>query len=300
MHVRLFSDLAPFHNIASDFLTAGEPVTSLMLGVSTGAVQRAHVPHSTPHTAAHHASEASAPLGGVVFDREDGGEVIGALLRTGPFAALLSPMPADAAALLAKTCAAERACLPGVQGPEPSANAFARAWCEDLRAGARTDLTLLLHALRDLKAPSRPAPGEARHPTSDDRTFLVQWANDFLCEVHMPADGSDRWTDTLMAEDRLRIWYVDDEPVAMAGCTGRSGDTARIGAVYTPPAHRGRGYASHVTHALSAELLADGIARIVLYTDADNPTSNGIYRALGFEPVAREVRVQFTDLPPAQ
>jgi len=281
MHARLFSDITSFHAVACEFLGAGEPVTSLMLGVSAGAAQRTLDPTDT------------APLGGVVTEGEHQ-EVIGAMLRTGPFAALLSPMSAEAAALLAKACVDARAHLPGVQGPASSADAFARVWCEEAGATAEKDLTLQLHTLSTLKAPARSATGHARQPGSEDRTFLAKWANDFLAEVHMPAEGSDRWTDTLLAEDRLRLWCVDGEPVSMAGCTGRSGGTARIGAVYTPPAHRGHGFASHVTHALSADLLAGGASRIILYTDADNPTSNGIYRALGYEPVAREVRVQFT------
>ena len=59
---------------------------------------------------------------------------------------------------------------------------------------------------------------------------------------------------------------------------------ARVGPVYTPPEHRGRGYASAAVAGVSERLLEQGV-RVCLFTDQANPTSNRIYTALGFEPV---------------
>jgi len=57
---------------------------------------------------------------------------------------------------------------------------------------------------------------------------------------------------------------------------------ARI--VCTPPCQRGRGWASNTVAEVSRELQAQG-ARVCLFTDQANPTSNKIYTALGFRPV---------------
>ena len=57
---------------------------------------------------------------------------------------------------------------------------------------------------------------------------------------------------------------------------------ARVGPVYTPPEHRRHGFGGAVTGALS-QLLLDRGARVMLYADAANPTSNSVYRALGYE-----------------
>jgi predicted GNAT family acetyltransferase len=65
---------------------------------------------------------------------------------------------------------------------------------------------------------------------------------------------------------------------------------ARIGPVYTPPHERGRGYGTAITHAL-AEALSRECAIVMLYTDAANAISNGIYEQLGFTVVADWVEV---------
>jgi predicted GNAT family acetyltransferase len=55
--------------------------------------------------------------------------------------------------------------------------------------------------------------------------------------------------------------------------------------VWTPPEHRRRGYAAAVTTAATRAILDAG-ALPVLYTDLANPTSNGVYRRLGYRMVA--------------
>ena len=59
---------------------------------------------------------------------------------------------------------------------------------------------------------------------------------------------------------------------------------ARVGPVYTPGAQRGHGYASVLTAHVS-RLLRDSGARVCLFTDQANPTSNKIYAAIGYVPV---------------
>jgi predicted GNAT family acetyltransferase len=67
---------------------------------------------------------------------------------------------------------------------------------------------------------------------------------------------------------------------------------SRIGPVYTPPEHRRHGYGSAVTARAAFDIL-DQSAVAVLYTDLGNPTSNKIYRDLGFRPVADRLSVSF-------
>jgi len=71
-----------------------------------------------------------------------------------------------------------------------------------------------------------------------------------------------------------------------------SGVVTRIGPVFTPAENRGRGYGSAVTAALSQELLARH-SRVMLYADADNPTSNDIYQRIGFRVIDDVVQFDF-------
>jgi uncharacterized protein len=72
--------------------------------------------------------------------------------------------------------------------------------------------------------------------------------------------------------------------VAMACNVGTTERVARVGYVYTPPALRGRGYASACTAALTQRLIEEG-RTCFLFTDLANPTSNKIYQAIGYHPV---------------
>lgn len=66
----------------------------------------------------------------------------------------------------------------------------------------------------------------------------------------------------------------------------------RISGVYTPAGQRKRGYAEACVHALSKRLCESGF-RCILYTDLGNPTSNSIYRRIGFRAVAETLRYRF-------
>ena len=78
----------------------------------------------------------------------------------------------------------------------------------------------------------------------------------------------------------------------MASHTQAIEGTTRVRAVYTPPELRRHGYAGACVGAMSAELVARGL-RCILYADLANPTSNSIYRKLGYEAVAELLRYRF-------
>jgi predicted GNAT family acetyltransferase len=82
----------------------------------------------------------------------------------------------------------------------------------------------------------------------------------------------------------LYLWD-DGGPVSMTMAAAVTPHGSRIGAVYTPPELRGRGYASALVAAVSQAQLDTGRAFCFLFTDLANPTSNKIYRHLGYEAV---------------
>jgi predicted GNAT family acetyltransferase len=68
---------------------------------------------------------------------------------------------------------------------------------------------------------------------------------------------------------------------------------SRIGPVYTPPEHRGRGYAAAVTAAAARWALGSGARHVLLYTDLANPTTNRLYPRLGFRPRYDALELRF-------
>ncbi|HEU4675646.1 MAG TPA: GNAT family N-acetyltransferase [Motilibacteraceae bacterium] len=98
-----------------------------------------------------------------------------------------------------------------------------------------------------------------------------------------------------VADGSLWLWEVDGRPVSMAGhaplVLTPSGTVGRIGPVYTPPEDRRLGYAGAMTSAVTEQLL-QRCDTVMLFTDAANPTSNGVYARLGFDVVAEVVEVR--------
>jgi predicted GNAT family acetyltransferase len=129
------------------------------------------------------------------------------------------------------------------------------------------------------------AAGTFRAATEADQPTVARWVAAFVEEAGLddPSDPDD------VARERIRegslfVWE-DARPVSMAAWAGRTGRTVRINYVYTPPEHRGRGYASACVASLTQQLLDEGFAQCCLYTDLANPTSNKIYQAIGYRPV---------------
>jgi GNAT superfamily N-acetyltransferase len=149
-------------------------------------------------------------------------------------------------------------------------------------------------------AVDRPAgvPGSARlagPADAADLDLLVSWRTPYLQDVFgriPPHPDLRQWGEQLLAAG-VYLWVdAEGEPVAQAAVRRPSSGVVRIGPVYTPPGHRGRGYASAVTAAATADVLARGCIP-VLFTDLANPTSNRIYRRIGFRPVADRRAVWF-------
>jgi len=63
--------------------------------------------------------------------------------------------------------------------------------------------------------------------------------------------------------------------------------------VYTPPAYRGRGYATALVAAMSRELLTRGKRKLFLTTDVANPTSNAIYSRIGYRAENDDLHLDF-------
>ncbi len=71
-------------------------------------------------------------------------------------------------------------------------------------------------------------------------------------------------------------------PIAL-GRLGIAQGWAGLGAVWTDPAYRGRGLASHLTAQLAAQVRGDGVHLMHLQVEHDNATAIRLYRRLGFE-----------------
>ncbi|MFB6955303.1 GNAT family N-acetyltransferase [Streptomyces niveus] len=108
-----------------------------------------------------------------------------------------------------------------------------------------------------------------------------------------PGADHTRATAERVSTGRIWLWDVAGAPVAMASVSPVVAGQARVAPVYTPPRLRGRGYGGAVTAAVSRATLDAGAEQVLLYTDLANPTSNALYRRLGYRPLTDSQTLTF-------
>jgi RimJ/RimL family protein N-acetyltransferase len=223
-----------------------------------------------------------------VFGRlERGGEVEATFYRfpsRGMNVTSLTPEQADS--LAARLTAMDRA-LPSITADEETIAVFTEAWQKRTGATAASRVRLHLYRLGTLTPPDPHPEGRGRLVGEKDQEHLMQWCREFAADVEEDVTiDAATWANTRFAEKRYTYWEVPDgTPVSMAGVNPMVAGMVRVDPVYTPAPLRGRGYAGAVTVEVSRAALAAGAKEIVLYTNAANPTSNALYRRLGYVPV---------------
>jgi GNAT superfamily N-acetyltransferase len=227
------------------------------------------------------------------FWQPPGTPVGGAFMHTPPYPAALTAMPAAAAAALGDTLAARQRAVPGANGNPDAVEAFAVAWTERTGATATVHRRMRLHRLDTFVPPDQMPPGEAVVAGREHRDLVVAWYEAFAVEIDEPPGDVRPPVDDRLAYGGVTLWLVDGEPVSLAGRTRTVAGMARVAPVYTPPAHRGRGYGAAATAAVTRAALDAGVEELLLYTDLANPTSNRLYARLGYKPVEDSVSLSF-------
>ena len=231
---------------------------------------------------------------------EDAGTVVGAALQTPPHNLVLAQPAAEGANdLLADAIGSAGIQLPGVVGGLPEAEDFATAWCARTGDTARRVMGQGIYSLIEV-LPVLAAAGTPRTATPDDLELVAGWIQDFQDEVVPDALRSDpterrRRLGTMLASDEegIWLWEAEGQVVSLSGFGGPTPNGIRIGPVYTPPGLRGRGYATTLVADLSRRQLASGQRFCFLHTDLANPTSNAIYRRIGYQRVCDSVVLAF-------
>jgi|SRR4051794_21840632 len=283
MELRFYDDPAEFLHVAGGQFAEQPVLSTVMAGVASKIRDQRDAGMPWPD---------EVPCWFATF--VDDGRVIATAMRTAPFGeypAYLMPMSDDAAVLLARTLLGRDEPVLGANGALPAVQVF----CEEMAHGtgkrARIGQHTRLFELGELKEP--PAvPGRLRTATLDEVEVVTGWYDAFMVDADEQAGrapGASPHEAPTPDEMRRRIdsgrifvWEVDGVPVHVTAATPPAYGVSRIGPVYTPAEHRGRGFASRAVYEVSA-FLRDRGERACLFTDQANPTSNKIYEALGYE-----------------
>jgi predicted GNAT family acetyltransferase len=214
-------------------------------------------------------------------------EVTGAVLMTPPFGLLLAQLPAGSEQELVQQLRRRGSPVPDVHGTVESAHRFSACWTDGTELAIEPVFQQRLFRLHQLMPPEPPPAGSARLAGRDDLDLVMAWMQAFRDEAEPRAASPTREMQQRRIDLCLYWLWLDPtgEPVSMAGRNVTIAGVSRVGPVYTPPEHRRHGYAAGVTAACSRHALDTGTEQVILFTDLSNPTSNGVYRRLGYQPL---------------
>ena len=236
--------------------------------------------------------------------RDPDGAIAGLAMRTArtpPHPMFVLPMADEAALALAGAIHDRGEEVGGVNGSLPTVEVLAAELAR--RQGGRVEVAqhTRLFELGELLPPTG-VPGTLREATLDDFELAKAWVDRFMYDADMQAgrDPEAHGREEIAPDDLVRkieqgvYWFWLDEAgerVHLTGANPPAFGVARIGPVYTPPEQRRKGYAGAAVSQVS-QLFLDAGARVCLYTDQANPTSNGIYQAIGYRPVVDQANLR--------
>ncbi len=181
--------------------------------------------------------------------------------------------------------------LPKFAGPKGTVAALAEALRIQTRLRYGITNAMRIHQLSQVQ-PLPAVAGQLRAAEEGDRPLLQAWCEAFERESFGELrDDPIRWADRRLAQKDIYLWEAPSNdatttlPVSMVGGSSFDDHGGGIGPVYTPPNQRRQGYGSAAVATLSQQLLDQGCSICYLFTELSNPTSNHIYKTIGYQPV---------------
>ena len=269
MQLRRFNNIKEFWHQAQDYLLEHEAEHNLLLGIS--------------HTLLHYPERYPDPP--YLAIAETNGKILAAAIRTPPYKLLLSKaQDLSALTLIAQDLQDYPQQVDGVSGLVLEVETFLQAWQTLTGQSYRRIVEMRIHQLTKVE-PVATVNGNLRLATESDRPLLLEWFTNFAAEVgEVVSQDAEQAVNSGLKRQSIHLW-IDGIPVSWASGSQSLPAAGRIGPVYTPPEYRGKGYATACVAALSQKLLDRGCDRCFLFTDISNPTSNHIYRKIGYHPI---------------
>ena len=189
--------------------------------------------------------------------------------------------------------------IPGVLTEKELAKRFSQAYTSKKGLTYEVAMDQRIYELTEVN-PEIPQFGTLRLVEEKDMPFFPFWLEDFFSTAKKGYNSTT--LNSPQNEEHYHYWisrkdiYIlenDGHPVSMAGFSREMQTVVGVGRVYTPPYYRGKGYASSCVAQLSQLALDKGFTKCVLYTDLANPTSNSIYRKIGYNPICDSLMLKF-------
>ena len=175
------------------------------------------------------------------------------------------------------------------------ANRFAEKWDTKTGQGHQLLMDQGLYRLDQVDETLVESSGTWRLANDGDCSLIGKWYNLFEQGAGLPMTPEEnvkKRVEKFVKEREVFLWIDKGKVVSMMKKARPTKRGVTVSLVFTPQEERRNGYARTMVAACSKELLKD-YKFCVLYTDMMNPTSNKIYKEIGYEKVADSVQLGF-------
>ncbi|WP_292349198.1 MULTISPECIES: GNAT family N-acetyltransferase [unclassified Methanoregula] len=130
-----------------------------------------------------------------------------------------------------------------------------------------------------------------RHPADDEIPAIIDLRCAFMREHLGPGlrQSHEREARDLVSTQHQRgnLWVleINEKIVATTAFSAAIPELVQPGGVYALPGYRNRGYGRTVVAGSLTEARDRGVKKAILFTGADMPAAQKMYRALGFQPI---------------
>lgn len=195
---------------------------------------------------------------------------------------------AEAIKVLIEYLSANSIDIPGIIGDKVIVEKFKEQWLNQREVEAELFMAQRIFKLSNLDKVAI-APGRFRKVQLDDLEVIKDWYIKFCQEClskEVKEEEAKNHVREAIESGSYYGWEKDGGLVSVAARARNIKNAVAINFVYTPKNYRGRGYASSTVAKLSKKLLDEGYKHCCLFTDLANPTSNSIYKKIGYKPIA--------------
>ncbi|MBB6453866.1 hypothetical protein HNQ94_002317 [Salirhabdus euzebyi] len=185
--------------------------------------------------------------------------------------------------------------IPSVIGDRVVATKFASEWANTTGKNLSISMEQGVYRL-DKVNDIEESEGELTLAQTEDLELLMDWLFAFIHDTGiMPVSKAkaEKMMIDKIANKTMFMWKVNGKAVSMTAIGRETTNGAVVNHVYTPDSERGKGYASSIVKKVSEIILKDK-EFCTLYTDLSNPTSNKIYMAIGYKPIAESIVIEFS------
>lgn len=217
--------------------------------------------------------------------------IVGCAIHARPDGLVLSEMSNQATNMLVRNLSAEIKFVDRVLGPKTTAHYFAEKWGRANGICPQPQSEWNVYRVDNIVPLTSMATGRLRLGSIDDTSLVRSWGTDYGNERPAPVDVSNYLFRKLKNGD-LFVWE-DQSPRTILTISGRIGKGVRVSAIYTPPQHRGNGFASAALHEICRRMKSDGFSYVTLSVLINDPAER-VYQKIGFYSIGQRAALTFS------